>query len=221
MAADRPLIPASPTREDYLAQALANADESVFEETDPLALFSRWLSDARQSELNDANAMSLATVDAQGAPDARIVLLKDADERGFAFYTNLESAKGRQLAAEPRAALLFHWKTLRRQVRIRGVAEPVGAEEADAYFATRAPDSRIGAWASDQSRPLENREQLEARVAQARERFGEAPPRPPHWSGWRVKPEVYEFWRDRPFRLHDRLVFERTTDGWRSGRLYP
>ena len=159
--------------------------------------------------------MALSTVDADGAPDSRMVLLKDVDERGFTFYSNRESAKGAELAATPRAALLFHWKSLRRQVRVRGAVEPVSAAEADAYFASRARESRIGAWASDQSRPLASRAALEAAVARETARFeGQDVPRPERWTGWRVIPDAVEFWRDRPFRLHDRLLFTRDGDGW-------
>ena len=216
------LIPPSPSDEEYERQAAANADESLFQEPDPLVLFARWLAEAKEKEPNDANAMALATAGADGAPDVRMVLLKGCDPRGFAFYSNTQSAKGRQLAANPRAALLFHWKSLRRQVRVRGPVEELGAEEADAYFATRARDTRIGAWASEQSRPLESREALEARIAELRRRFeGQEPPRPPHWSAWRVVPAAIEFWRDRPFRLHDRLLFERDGEGWRRTRLHP
>jgi len=216
------LIPPSPTREDYLGQAAANADESMWAETDPFALFARWLEAARLTEPNDPNAFALATVDAQGGPDVRIVLLKGLEAGGFTFYTNLESAKGRQLAARPQAALVFHWKTLRRQVRARGRAEPVSAAEADAYFAQRARDARIGAIASQQSRPLESREALEARIAAIEaELAGADPVRPEHWSGWRIAPDAWEFWRDRPFRLHDRLTFTRDGAGWRTGRLQP
>lgn len=217
-----PLIPPSPTREDYLGQAAANADESVFDEADPFALFERWLGEAREHEPNDPNAFALATADADGAPDVRMVLLKALENGGFTFYTNLQSAKGRQLADNPRAAVLFHWKTLRRQVRARGRVEPVSAGEADAYFAERARDARIGAVASDQSRPLPSRAELERRIAEAEARYGAGdPPRPAHWGGWRIIPEAFEFWRDRPFRLHDRLVFERDGRAWRRGLLYP
>jgi pyridoxamine 5'-phosphate oxidase len=216
------LIPPSPTDDEYARQAAANADESLFDETEPFGLFSRWLEEAGRSEPADANAMALATADADGAPDVRMVLLKGLSERGFAFYSNRESAKGRQLAANAQAALAFHWKSLRRQVRVRGPVEEVSAEEADAYFATRARETRIGAWASDQSRPLESREAFEARIEQTRRRFeGAEPPRPPHWSAWRVVPAQIEFWRDRPFRLHDRLLFERGAEGWTRTRLYP
>lgn len=217
-----PLIPRSPTREDYLGQATANADPSVFDEPDPFALFARWLADATVSEPNDPNAMALATVGADAAPDVRMVLLKVADARGFSFYSNADSAKGLQIAENPRAALVFHWKTLLRQVRVRGPVGEVDAAEADAYFATRAREARIGAWASKQSRPLESRAALEAEiVAQTRRLEGIDPPRPPNWSGWRIVPDSFEFWRDRPFRLHDRLSFERDGDGWRRGLLQP
>lgn len=221
-----PVIPSSPTREEYAveyaAALAANSDEAVFNRDDPIALFIDWLTDARGTEPNDANAMALATVDGDGLPDCRMVLLKDVDARGFTFYSNSESAKGEQLAARPAAALLFHWKTLRRQVRVRGRIEPVTAAEADAYFASRARESRIGAWVSEQSRPLDDRATLEAAVARETARFeGEAVPRPDRWTGWRLVPESVEFWRDRPFRLHDRLRFERDGQGWSRTRLWP
>ena len=190
----------------------------------PIALFGEWLAEATVSEPNDPNAMALATADADGLPDCRMVLLKGVDDRGFTFFSNSESAKGEQLSANGQAALLFHWKSLRRQVRIRGPVERVSDAEADAYFASRARDSRIGAWASKQSRPLESRFALEKRIAEYALKFGLGePPRPPQWTGWRVLPLQMEFWRDRPFRLHDRLQFVRDdpSASWRSGRLYP
>lgn len=190
--------------------------------TDPHKLFEEWLGEARLSEPNDPTAMALATADAEGTPSVRMVLLKGHDERGFVFYTNIDSRKGRELEANPSAALLFHWKSLRRQVRAEGAVEPVGGKEADAYFATRARDSQIGAWASDQSRPLDRRETFEARYEEMRVRFeGGDPPRPPRWSGFRVIPERIEFWSDRPHRLHERRLFVRQTDGWSEGLLYP
>ena len=222
------MIPPSPTREeydrDYAAALAANGDETIFQRDEPIGLFIDWLGDAKATEPNDANAMALSTVDADGMPDSRMVLLKDVDARGFTFYSNRESAKGGELAASPAAALLFHWKSLRRQVRVRGRIEPVSVAEADAYFASRARESRIGAWASDQSRPLDSREALEAAVAAETARFeGQDVPRPERWIGWRVIPQAVEFWRDRPFRLHDRLRFDRDGDGdgWRTGRLWP
>ena len=196
---------------------------------EPFALFADWLRDAEASEPNDPNAMALATVDADGLPNVRMVLLKgvdgaDATLRGFVFYTNLESAKGRELAATPKAALCFHWKSLRRQVRVRGLVSAVSSEEADAYFASRARGSRLGAWASSQSRPLESRFALEKAVATVTARYpiGEIP-RPQHWSGFRITPLEIEFWHDRPFRLHDRLVFRRGDAAalWEKQRLYP
>jgi pyridoxamine 5'-phosphate oxidase len=216
------LIPPSPSDADYAAVAAAN-EAPLPEGGDPIALFSSWLAEARKREPNDANAMALATADPDGAPDVRMVLLKDVDAGGFVFYTNVESAKGRQLSANPQAALLFHWKSLRRQVRARGPVTPVSVDEADAYFASRARDARIGAWASDQSRPLESRFALERKVAAMAAKFGLGEvPRPGHWSGFRIAPVQMEFWRDRPFRLHDRLAFTRGPDGgWRTSHLYP
>lgn len=217
------LIPPSPSAQDYEKTVQANAAE-IFDRDDPIALFGEWLNDAKRKEPNDANAMALATVDADGLPDVRMVLLKDVDAAGFVFYTNLESAKGLQLDATGKAALCFHWKSLRRQVRVRGPVEPVSAEEADAYFASRARDSRIGAWASKQSRELESRFALEKAVAREAARFGLGEvPRPDHWSGFRVKPLSIEFWRDRPFRLHDRMSFLRPdlSSPWTIRRLYP
>jgi pyridoxamine 5'-phosphate oxidase len=217
------LIPPSPSAQDYEKTVQANAAE-IFERDDPIALFGEWLNDAKRKEPNDANAMALATVDADGLPDVRMVLLKDVDAAGFVFYTNLESAKGLQLDATGKAALCFHWKSLRRQVRVRGPVEAVSAAEADAYFASRARDSRIGAWASKQSRELESRFALEKAVAREAARFGLGEvPRPDHWSGFRVKPLSIEFWRDRPFRLHDRMSFLRPdlSSPWTIRRLYP
>lgn len=189
---------------------------------DPLALFHVWMTEAARREPSDPNAMALATADAQGRPSVRMVLLKDADAEGFVFYTNLESRKGAELAANPVAALLFHWKSLRRQVRVEGPVRPVSEAEADAYFASRHRESRIGAWASRQSRPLTGRFELERRVAEVTARYGLGEiPRPPHWSGFRVVPERIEFWRERPFRLHQRRLFHRVPDGWRMERLFP
>jgi pyridoxamine 5'-phosphate oxidase len=218
-------IPPSPSAEDY-AKAAANSpdDGAWFARTDPFALFGEWLEDAKKKEPNDANAMALATADAHGAPDVRMVLLKDMSRNGFVFYSNSESRKGRQLAANGQAALCFHWKSLRRQVRVSGSVQPVSAEEADAYFATRAKDSQIGAWASDQSRPMEGRFELQSRIAKFAAKYGLGKtPRPPHWIGWRVVPARIEFWRDRPFRLHDRLEFTRPDPAapWTTRRLYP
>ena len=220
------VIPSSPTREEYAehyaAALAANGDESIFDRAEPFGLFVDWLGDAKGTEPNDANAMALSTVDTSGTPDSRMVLLKDVDPRGFTFYSNRESAKGLNLAAHPCAALLFHWKSLRRQVRVRGAVELVTEAEADAYFASRARESRIGAWASDQSRPLDSRAALEAAVARETARFeGEDVPRPGYWTGWRVMPDCIEFWRDRPFRLHDRLRFDRDGTGWTTTRLWP
>ena len=189
---------------------------------DPYAMFAAWLADAKRGEPNDPNAMTLATCSPDGAPSARIVLLKGADARGFVFYTNTQSRKGDELGANPRAALLFHWKSLQRQIRIEGPIEHVSEAEADAYYASRARISRLGAWASEQSRPLPARAVLEARVAEAAARYpGETIPRPPHWSGYRVLPARFEFWQDMPFRLHDRTVFTREPDGWQVSKLFP
>ena len=188
----------------------------------PLALFDEWLALARDAEPNDANAMALATADAAGRPSVRMVLLKGHDARGFVFYTNLDSRKGGDLAANPHAALLFHWKSIRRQIRIEGPVGSVSEAEADAYFATRGRDSQLGAWASDQSRPLDSRGTFERRYEEVRTRFeGGDVPRPARWSGWRVQPERIEFWTDRAHRLHERRLFTRTAAGWIEGLLYP
>ena len=189
---------------------------------DPIAAFSAWLAEAEASEPRDATAMTLATVGADGMPSARMVLLKGVDQRGFVFYTNLESRKGRQLLAHPKAALVFHWKSVNRQVRVEGDVAPVGEAEADAYFASRPRDHRIGAWASAQSRPLESRFALEKRVAEFALKYPIGiVPRPPYWSGFRLAPRLIEFWREGALRLHDRLVYHREGESWRTERLYP
>jgi pyridoxamine 5'-phosphate oxidase len=196
---------------------LADRDE-------PLRLFADWFAEAKRSEPVNPEAMTLATVDADGLPNARMVLLKGFDERGFVFYTNLDSVKGQELAAAPKAALTFYWKSLQRQVRLRGSVEPVTVAEADAYFATRPRGAQIGAWASKQSSPLESRMAFEKAIALHAAKFGIGPvPRPPRWSGFRVVPQEIEFWQERPFRLHNRLVFTRSSPAaaWRKTRLYP
>ena len=198
---------------------------SDFTEADePMRLFAAWFEDARKAEPNDPDAMALATVDADGLPNVRMVLLKGFDERGFVFYSNEESRKGRELAASHKAGLAFHWKSLRRQIRLRGAVTTVDAAEADAYFATRPRSSQIGAWASRQSSPLESRLAFEKAIALNAAKFAIGPvPRPPFWIGYRVTPTVMEFWHDRPYRLHDRIEFRRTAAGaaWAKTRLYP
>lgn len=189
---------------------------------DPHALFESWLAEAKAGEPNDPNAMTVATADAAGRPSARMVLLKGHDARGFVFYTNHQSRKADDIAANAQAALLFHWKSLRRQVRVEGPVTRVSDAEADAYFATRGRDSQLGAWASDQSRPLDARSTFETRFAAMQARFeGVDVPRPPHWSGFRVAPERIEFWQDKAHRLHERRLFVAEGDGWREGLLYP
>ncbi len=216
-------------QDDYTATISAPAGEFA-DADEPFGLFMDWMRDAEAHEINDANAMAVATVGEDGMPNVRMVLLKGLDgadagaARGFVFYTNLESAKGCELLASGRAALLFHWKSLRRQVRVRGLVSKVSDEEADAYFASRARGSRIGAWASQQSRPLESRFALEKAVAAYTAKFNiGSVPRPAYWSGFRVAPLEIEFWHDRPFRLHERIVFKRaqSPDNWNRSRLYP
>ena len=186
----------------------------------PFAQFALWFDEALAAKVPEPNAMTLATVDAHGQPSARIVLVKGFDERGFTFFTNSESRKGLDLQAEPRASLLFFWQPLERQVRIEGVVEKVPAEESDAYYHSRPAGSRIGAWASRQSQPI-TREELEAREQEFRERYGDAPPRPPHWGGYRLKPTAFEFWQGRPSRLHDRLRYVADGPAWKIERLSP
>lgn len=230
------IIPASPSAEDYKGDyntddtsgRHAPRDLSWTESSDPISLFEDWLAAAVKAEVNDPHAMALATVDESGLPDVRMVLLKGIDVRGFVFYTNSQSAKGEQLLGQGKAALCFHWKSLRRQVRVRGAVEKVSAAEADAYFSSRARGSQIGAWASQQSRQVADRAVLMEKTKAVEARFeGQDVPRPPHWYGWRVKPDSIEFWQDGAFRLHDRIVFTliqdgwKTSHGWQTSRLFP
>ena len=222
MARDK-LIPASPSDDEYEREKRGEKIAPLTGE-DPFALFADWFRMAVDKEPNDPNAVAVASVDEHGVPDVRMVLMKDFDARGFTFFTNLESAKGRQLLGQSQGAMCFHWKSIRRQVRVRGPVEVVSDAEADEYFASRARDAQIGAWASDQSRETPGPMALETRVAQFAAKFGlGAISRPPHWSGFRVKPHTIEFWRSRACRLHDRLVFSREADNqpWRVVRLYP
>jgi pyridoxamine 5'-phosphate oxidase len=189
---------------------------------DPFATFALWLEEAKKTEPNDPNAMTVATSTATGRPSARIALLKEWDARGFVFYTNLESRKSEEIRQNPQIALLFHWKSLQRQIRIEGPASQVDDAQADAYFAGRPRQSRLGAWASAQSRPLPDRKTFEAKLAETEARFPEPnTPRPPFWSGWRVTPEQFEFWQDMPYRLHDRITYTRSGPLWVQRRLYP
>ena len=196
-------------------------EQDAIPDSDPFTVFEAWFGKATTSEPNDANAMALATATPDGAPSVRMVLLKEHGRDGFVFYTNAESRKGAEIRANPRAALLFHWKSLRRQVRIEGPLTEVSAAMADAYFASRHPESRLGSAASDQSRPLDSRATYLARVEALRARYGEDVPRPPHWTGFRLAPERIEFWLDREHRLHERRQFVRSEDGWSSKLLYP
>jgi pyridoxamine 5'-phosphate oxidase len=204
--------------------ATLTASLGFMDRDDPFGLFAEWFEDAKKAEINDPDAMALSTVDEEGLPNVRMVLLKGFDERGFVFYTNFESQKGQEILATGKAAMALHWKSLRRQVRVRGLTERVSDSEADAYFKSRPRDSRIGAWASQQSRPITKTMEFETAIAMQTARFGISDvPRPPHWSGIRIKPLAMEFWHDRPFRLHDRVVFRREKpDGdWNKVRLYP
>lgn len=218
--ADAPVRLREMTRDDLKSLNIRGATGLMSD--DPFALFDGWLAEAKASEPNDPNAMALATADADGRPSVRMVLLKGHGPDGFVFYTNREGRKAGELAANPQAALLFHWKSLRRQVRIEGAVTIVSDAESDAYFASRSRDSQLGAWASDQSRPLADRQTFEARFDAAKARFdGGDVPRPPFWGGYRVVPETIEFWQDRAHRLHERRLFTRSGEGWNEGLLYP
>ena len=220
LAMNTPVIPPTPTRAEYLDNG--PRDMSWLDADAPIPLFEDWIATAGKTEPNDPNAMSVATVDGAGQPDVRILLLKGLSDAGFVFYTNGESAKGRQLIETGQAALCFHWKTQKRQVRVRGAVERVADAESDAYFAERARGSRIGAWASDQSRPVASREAMIDDVEAVEARFeGKDVPRPPHWFGWRVRPHAIEFWQDGAFRVHDRILFSKDGDDWAKTRLYP
>lgn len=218
MAPDPDMTQLADLRRSYVLGSLNETDVA----SDPIAQFERWFEEALNARLPEPNAMTLATVDAGGQPSARIVLLKGVDARGFTFFTNYESRKGVDMAVNPRAALLFHWVQLERQVRIEGMVRKVSEAESDAYFASRPLGSRIGAWASEQSREVPDRTIIEQREAAFRQQFGENPPRPPHWGGYLVEPTRMEFWQGRPSRLHDRIVYVRQPDGaWRIARLSP
>jgi pyridoxamine 5'-phosphate oxidase len=210
--------PTPPSRYDYLFGELPDDEEPA----DPLETFQRWIDDAVAAGVVEATAMVVATVDQDGRPDARVLLLRGLDERGLRFYTNYRSAKARQLEANPTASVVAHWQPLERQVRVRGTVERLSAEESDAYFSSRPRGSQIGAWASDQSQPIEDRAALEARITAMEARFdAQDVPRPEHWGGYLLRPDVVEFWQGRPSRLHDRRRFRATADGWRTERLQP
>ena len=216
-------IPPTPTDAEY-AERAQRPDHKMFSIEDPISYFEQWMAKAATTEANDPNAMTLSTVDSTGLPDSRVVLLKGVDDRGFVFYTNSTSDKGQQLAANGKAALCFHWKTQKRQVRVRGPVAQISKPESDSYWAERARGSQIGAWASDQSSVIQSRSQLEMAIEESETRFEGRPiVRPPHWYGWRVKPLFIEFWEDGPYRLHDRRRFHRARTGarWKSERLCP
>ncbi len=215
-----PIIPDTPSAKTY--ESNEERDVSWFAAKDPIALLAEWLQAAAKTEINDPNAMSLATVDGAGMPDVRMVLLKDISEDGLVFYTNENSAKGAQLKATGKAALCFHWKSLRRQIRVRGRVTRVPDAQSDAYFSARARGSRLGAWASDQSQAVADREALMAALNAAEHKFeGKDVPRPPHWYGWQVAPQVIEFWQDGAYRLHDRMTFIKNGQSWEKTRLFP